>query len=119
MLLAQEEALEEEYGLIARVNKNAEAKRELTVAGPKGKQFEKCAKEAMKLIKSNYAKGILHRSDDPFRVGGPKSKKRKKNTPKRARRFLEVALQNTTIAAPRPAGGGKPADAAMARISFV
>ena len=46
LLLAQEEALEALYGLIARVNKNAEAKRELTVAGPKGKEFEECAEEA-------------------------------------------------------------------------
>ena len=82
LLLAQEEALEALYGLIARVNKNAEAKRELTVAGPKGKQFEKCAKEAMKLIKSNYAKGILDRSDDTLREGEhaeqPKTKKKEK-----------------------------------------
>lgn len=108
MLLAQEEALEEEYGLIARVNKNAEAKRELTVAGRKGKQFEKCAKEAMKLIKSNYAKGILHRSDDPFRVGGPKSKKRKKTLQKGLEDFWKSYYKTQQSPPPGLPGAASP-----------
>ena len=86
MLRVQEEALRKRYGLLARVQgcdakNNPDATRELTVVGPNGKQFKKCAKEAMKLIESNYAKGILDRSDDPMREGEPaeqpKSKKAK------------------------------------------
>jgi len=46
--------------------------------GAERQRIEECAKEAMKLIESNYAKGILYRSDDTLREGEPKSKKRKK-----------------------------------------
>ena len=78
LLPAQEDALEEEYGLSASVQardteRNAGAKRQLTVTGPKGKNFEKCAMKAITLIQSNFEKGIL---DDPWREGEqPKSKK--------------------------------------------
>ena len=50
LLPAQEEALQVEIGLDARVRfrdaKKNQGKRQLTFAGPKGKEFEECAEEA-------------------------------------------------------------------------
>ena len=50
LLPAQEEALQVQIGLNARVRfrdaKKNQGQRQLTVAGPKGKEFEECAEEA-------------------------------------------------------------------------
>ena len=106
LLQPQEDALEAEYGLCARVQAsptkgNAGAKRQLTVTGPKGKNFEKCAKEAMTLIQSNYEKGIL---DDPLREGEPaeKPKTKKGKTTQEARQEEQKAKLAKTQRSPPP-----------------